>query len=92
MSQFLKVKTRPALTPYYSIRACCDARNMLYESFKVPREARRRQHMRQHGKFENLGVKRLTKRVFFEEFSDFFPLPEASGGFWRGWRVDFDVF
>ena len=38
MSQFLKVKPSPTLTPYYSYRA---SGNMLYESFKDPLEARR---------------------------------------------------
>ena len=33
MSQFLKIKTRAALTPYYSIRAF---ENMLYESLNIP--------------------------------------------------------
>ena len=32
MSQFWAVKTRPALTPYYSFRA---HKNMLYESFNI---------------------------------------------------------
>ena len=50
MSQILTVLTRPALTPYYSYRAW---ENMLYESFNVPLEARRRQHMRQHDENEN---------------------------------------
>ena len=55
---------------------------MLYESFKVSREARRRQHMRQHGKFENLGGQTGHQKVFCLSILKFVPggFPEASGG------------
>ena len=49
-SQFSKIKTSPALTPYYSFRApgICSTSHS-----SVVLEARRRQHMRQHGENEN---------------------------------------
>ena len=64
---------------------------MLYESFKVSREARRRQHMCQHGKFDKLGSQTAhQKDVFLKNFE--ICSRRLSGGFWRVWRVDFDVF
>ena len=50
-------------------------------------------HMRQHGKFENFGVKRLTKRVFLENFwENFRELFRSSQVVWMMFFHIFDVF
>ena len=73
MSQFVKSKTSPILTPYYSIE---HAGNMLYESFKDPSRPAARQHMRQHGKFEKIRSKNSSYERVVRSFSGNFP--EAS--------------
>ena len=47
MSQFSKIKTSPALPPYYSLKSTgiCSTSHL-----RIALEARRRQHMRQHEK------------------------------------------
>ena len=49
MSQFSKIKTSPALPPYYSLKSTgiCSTSHL-----SIVLEARRRQHMRQHEKNE----------------------------------------
>ena len=74
MSQFLKVKPSPTLTPYYSFRA---SGNMLYESFKDPSSPAARQHMRQHGKFEKIRSQNSSYEWVFLLFPGNFP--EAFG-------------
>ena len=51
---------------------------MLYESLKSPREARRRQHMRQHGKFEKIRSQNPSNDEVFGQFLNIFS--EAPSG------------
>ena len=47
---------------------------MLYESFKdLSQEARRRQHMRQHGKFEKIRSQNPSNDEVFGQFLNIFP-------------------
>ena len=81
-------KTSPALTPYYSrgIQEICSTSQL--KGKRQPREPGNT--CASMGKLRIWGVKRFTKSEFWDDFWRFFP--EASGGFWMVWMIDFDVF
>ena len=84
MSQFLKIKTSPALPPYYSLKSTgiCSTSHWKY----CPRGPPQATHASAWRKWEKW-VPKLIRMIGFRQNFDFFP--EAPG--WPGW-VFYDVF